>query len=157
MKRCILSHVYLLQFFLSLSQKNTYTRVQLLCAKKKWYFARLLFFTDSLMRWTFFPLSLPLSLSLSHILLLLHRRPILIHAISEKKKNERKSQWLHYEELYTHTHARVADKEEKNEWPDSCASYVCPQSFLYTFRNDEKSTEGNSLLIYSFEHRWFSY
>lgn len=112
------------------------------------------FFTDSLMRWTFFPLSLSFSYSSTS--------PIVVPSwfmLSAKKKRtrERANGSTTKSYIYTHTHALVWQTKRKrmNDLILVLHTYAL-SLFLYTFRNDEKSTEGNSLLIYSFEHRWFS-
>ena len=147
-------------FFFSLSFSFTGTCILEFnsYALKKVILCSASFFTDSLMRWTFFS-SLPRSL----VLVLIFSPTSLSSSSSSsshpdscyqrKKKNERKSQWLYYLGLYIYI---LVWQTKRKEWPDSCSPHVCPQSFLYTFRNDEKSTKGNSLLIYSIQHRWFS-
>jgi len=149
MKRDIFSYIYFLQFFplrTCALEFNFYT-------SKKWYFAWLLFFTDSLMRWTFFFSSL----SLCRILSLLFC-PILIHSINRKKKEREKEPMallLRVTYIYIYLYTLGRDGGGKNDL--ILVLYTCALSPFYIpsgmMRKSQKeihycSTQVNNVNLY---------
>jgi hypothetical protein len=118
------------------------TRVQLLCSTKKVILCLASFF---------YRLANAVNFFFSRILSLLFC-PILIHSINKKKKKEREKEPMallpRVTYIYIYIYTLLAGREEKNDL--ILVLHTCALSFFsYTFRNDEKGTEGNSLLYYS--------